>query len=217
MSGGATSEGNGITEGDRERIREFVETPPDKRVPSILVPDKAPNGNGRSVGVTAQTCVTIRRTMAEAETVREVMEGYPDTHTSEIMKHAYGECSHNHEVPATASPQIKPRECRLFRERYAAGYSVAEIASEFYRADNTITRHIFGRCSHPNDPRPATVSEVRPADCDRLRATYRGNDKVTVNAASTAMGIRPEVSAVHLFGYCSCSGSVEPAREGETW
>lgn len=210
----------GLTDDDYERIRAFARLDPEDRDPALLVPEGV-EGDGNnphsSRGVTVQKCITIRRRMGEADTVREVMEDYPDKHTSEIMKHAYGECNHSHEVPATASPQIKVRECRLFRERYAAGYSVAEISKEFYRADNTVTRHIFGRCSHENHPRPASVSDVEGWECSRLRTTYIGNDKVDVHAAATAMGLRVEVAATHLFGYCECGGEVQPAEEVEEW
>lgn len=211
-------EATGLTEDDYERLREFAALDPDERDPAILIPE----GNGQAphskrTGISAQKCITIRRRMAEADTVRDVMENYPDKHTSEIMKHAYGECSHSHEVPATASPQIKPRECRLFRERYAAGYSVSEISKEFYRADNTVTRHIFGRCSHENRPRPSSVSDVEEWECSRLRTTYVGNDKVDVDAAATAMGLRVEVAATHLFGYCDCEGEVSAAEAVEEW
>lgn len=212
----------GLTEGDYERIREFAALDPEDRDPALLVPDRSEvkrNGQGphSSRGVTAQMCITMRRRMSEAETVREVMDEYPDKHTSEVMKHVYGECHHTHEVPATASPQIKDYECRLFRERYAAGYGVSEISDEFYRADNTVTRHIFGRCSHPNRPRPASLSDVEEWECRRLRETYIGNEKVGVHEAATAMGLRPEVAASHLFGYCECEGEADPAEVVEEW
>lgn len=223
MSGddGSGQSGEGLTDDDYERIKTFSETDPDDRDPAQLIPTGDYGTNGEephpSHGLTVQKCITVRRDMSEADTVREVMEDYPDKHTSEIMKHAYGECNHSHGVPATASPQIKTRECRLFRERYAAGSSVSEISSEFYRADNTVTRHIFGRCSHPNVPRPASVSDVDGWECSRIRETYIGNDKVGVEAAATAMGLRVEVAATHLFGYCECEAAV-PAAEGvEEW
>lgn len=219
-------ESHGLTDDELERIREFAETDPDKRSPSQLVPDDAkgpraensPAANGGTrTGTTAQTCITMRRRMREAETVREVMEDYPSTHTSEVMRHVYGECEHSHGVAPTASPQIGEEECSEFRAHYSEGNEVSEIADEFYRSDNTVTRHIFGRCSHASDPRRTSVSMVRTWECERLRRTYTGNEKVSVEGAATAMRLRPEVAATHLFGYCECENDADPAAEVEEW
>lgn len=213
---------HGLTEGDRERIRAFLEKDEGDRDPNDLVPDRPADenessGTGDVRGTAAGTCRDMRRRMSDATTVREVMDDYPDKTTSEVMRHVYGDCGHVHDTPPTASPQIGVRECRLFRERYAAGYDVSEISDEFYRADNTVTRHIFGRCSHPNNPRPASVSEVGAEECGRLRRTYVGNEKVSVEGAATAMGLRPEVAGFHLSGYCSCENDASPAAEVEEW
>lgn len=218
-------ESHGLTEDELDRIREFARLDEEDRSPSILVPDDAPGpraengaGNGGTrTGATAQTCITMRERMREAETVREVMEDYPRTHTSEVMRHVYGECEHSHGVAPTASPQIGEEECRKFREHYAEGNEVSEIADTFYRSDNTVTRHIFGRCSHPGDPRTTSVSMVLSWECDRLRRTYTGNEKVSVAGAATAMRLRPEVAATHMFGYCDCEGDEDPAGQVEEW
>lgn len=206
----------GLTDDDYERIAEFARKDPDDRNPADLLPEGAAE-NGTSTRTSATRCKRIRRSMSEADTVREVMEGYPGTTTSEVMRHAYGDCSHAHEIPPTASPQIGPVECRTFRERFTAGYSVAEIADEFYRSDNTVTRHIFGRCSHANDPRRLSVSEVPEEECSRLRGLYKGNENVDVEGAATAMSLRLEVAATHLFGYCECERGHVPAEEVEEW
>jgi len=222
----AEGESPGLTDDELERIRKFARLDEDERSPSILVPDDAPgpraeNGaranGGTRTGATAQTCITMRERMREAETVREVMEDYPSTHTSEVMRHVYGECEHSHSVAPTASPQIGEEECRKFREHYAEGNEVSEIADTFYRSDNTVTRHIFGRCSHAADPRTTSVSMVLSWECDRLRRTYTGNEKVSVAGAATAMRLRAEVAATHLFGYCECEGDEDPAGQVEEW
>lgn len=221
----AEGESPGLTEDELDRIREFARLDEDERSPSILVPDdahgpRAENGNGAGgtrTGATAQTCITMRERMREAETVREVMEDYPSTHTSEVMRHVYGECDHRHEVAPTASPQIGEEECSEFRAHYAERNEVSEIADTFYRSDNTVTRHIFGRCSHDSDPRTTSVSMVRTWECDRLRGTYTGNEKVSVEGAATAMRLRAEVAATHLFGYCGCEGDEDPATRVEEW
>lgn len=218
-------ESHGLTEDDLDRIREFARLDEDERSPSILVPDDAtgPRGEnatangGRSSGPPAETCRTMRRRMRAAETVREVMEDYPQTHTSEVMRHVYGECDHAHGVPATASPQIGVEECSEFRAHYSEGNAVSEISDTFYRSDNTVTRHIFGRCSHPSDPRTVSLSMVRTWECDRLRRTYTRNGKVSVGGAATAMRLRPEVAATHLFGYCGCEGDEDPAARVAEW
>jgi len=206
----------GLSEEDYERIAEFARKDPGDRNPNDLLPEGAPE-NGTSTGTAPTTCKRIRRSMSEADTVREVMEGYPGTTTSEVMRHAYGECSHDHGIPPTASPKIGTVECRTFRERSTAGYSVAEIADEFYRSDNTVTRHIFGRCSHDRNPRRLSDSEVPEEECSRLRGTYKGNGNVDVDAAATAMSLRLEVAATHLFGYCECERGHVPAEEVEEW
>jgi hypothetical protein len=216
------ADGSGLSEDDFRRISAFADKDPDDRDPSQLVPNAgagrpAAARSARDHGVSARRCKTMRRRMRDAETVQEVMEEYPETHTSEVMKHVYGDCPHSHEEPATASPQIGKRECRLFRERYAAGCDVEEISTEFYRADNTVTRHIFGRCSHENTPRPLSVSAVAASTCRRLRETYVGNPKVNVSGAATATGLRAEVAATHLFGYCSCDVETDAADHVETW
>jgi len=208
--------GAGLSDDDYDRIAEFARKDPADRNPNDLLPDGAVE-NGTSTGTSASACKRIRRSMSEATTVREVMEGYPETTTSEVMRHAYGECSHVHEIPPTASPQIGTVECRTFRERFTAGYSVAEIAEEFYRSDNTVTRHIFGRCSHDNNPRRLSISEVEEEECSRLRGLYKGNENVDVFGAATAMSLRVEVAATHLFGYCECERGHVPAEEVEEW
>jgi len=217
----------GLSEDDYERIRAFARMDPGDRSPADLCPDEPQaraNGEGEestssrdTSRVQPSTCRNMRNRMREAETVREVMENYPQTHTSEVMRHVYGECKHDHEIPATASPQIAVPECRRFREYYTDGYEVSEIADEFYRSDNTVTRHIFGRCSHEPRPRSLSVSEVEAWECDRLRRTYRANDKVTVEGAATAMRLRPEVAATHLFGYCECEGDAHATTRVEEW
>ncbi|MGK7296923.1 MAG: hypothetical protein ACNS61_14055 [Candidatus Wenzhouxiangella sp. M2_3B_020] len=206
----------GLTDDDYDRIAAFARTPPEDRNPNDLLPEGA-SRNGTATSTSETTCKRIRRSMSEADTVREVMENYPGTTTSEVMRHAYGECSHDHDIPATASPQIGEVECRTFRERFTAGYSVAEIADEFYRSDNTVTRHIFGRCSHSNNPRRLSVSGVPEEECSRLRGLYKGNENVDVRGAATAMSLRVEVAATHLFGYCECEYGHVPAEEVEEW
>lgn len=77
----------GLTENDYERIEEFARKDPADRNPNDLLPDGAAE-NGTSTRTSATTCKRIRRSMSEAETVREVMEGYPEATTSEVMRHA---------------------------------------------------------------------------------------------------------------------------------
>jgi len=210
MSGDSPGRRGNLTEDDYDRIEAFASKAPEDRNPNDLLPDGAAE-TGTRTGTPASTCRRIREAMSEAETVREVMENYPARTTSEIMRHAYGDCSHEHEVPPTASPTIRVTECRIFRERFTAGYSVAEIADEFYRSENTITRHIFGRCSHENHPRSVFRDDVEPRECNRLREVYAGHANVGVHAVATAMSMRLEVAASHLFGYCSCEVETEPA------
>lgn len=211
-------DGAGLTDGDYERIRAFADLDVTDRDPDILVPEGVrTNGDAAhpSRGVPPDMCRTMRRRMSDAETVREVMEEFPQTHTSEVMKHVYGECNHDHATPPTASPQIHTDECRAFRERYASGEGVSGISDEFYRADNTVTRHIFGRCSHPPEPRPLFASDVEAWECRRLRETFRGNPNVGVEEAATAMRLRPRIAEIHLSGDCECENDAAPVETVE--
>lgn len=159
-----------------------------------------------------EDCREIRERMGEARTAREVVEEFPDKHVSEVMRHAYGNCNCEVEVAPSASPQIGPRECREFRDYYKDGYSVSEISGKFARSDNSVTRHIFGRCSHSDTPRDLSPSDVPEQDCRRLRATYNRNEKVDAYAVATALRLRREVANYHLFGLCECEHD-EPAAE----
>lgn len=220
-----------ITSEEWDRIREFANLSPEERTPAILRPgssrDPIPpeertaddeNGTGTgndsppySSGVRPKTCRAIRERMATATTAREVVEAYPSRHTCEVMRHAYGDCTHTHDTPPTASPQIGAGECQAFREEFAGGYLVSEIAEEWARSENTVTRHIYGRCSHPSTPRRLPPREVETAECDRLRRLYGRNETVGLDSVSTALRLRPEVASTHLFGYCKCGGSEPPA------
>lgn len=216
MSGDAGEEESaGITSEEWSRIREFADMDPDDRRPEDLrpeLPDESygpqedensrVSGNGSHTRKT--TCRKIRSRMATATTAREVVEAYPSKHTSEVMRHAYGECRCSHDTPPTASPQIRVPECREFREDYTDGLPVSEIADSWARSENTVTRHIFGRCSHDTHPRRRSPSEVEERECKRLRSTYTRNEKVGLNEVACSMRLRPEVAATHLFGYCSC-------------
>ena len=233
MSGGSPpdEDDGGLTEEDYRRIREFAEKDPGDRNPSDLVPDVDPQTNGdtsttasdetdetgvsrrSSSGVGRSTCKRIRERMEAATTAKELVESYPQRHTSEIMRHAYGECNCGTDYPPKASPQIKPAECREFREYYSDGYSVSEIAETFARSDNSVTRHIFGRCSHGEDPRDLSPSEVEEGECKRLRGTYNRNEKVDRYAVASAMRLRREVASYHLFGLCECEQGEPPADE----
>lgn len=222
---GDSPDGGGLTEDDYQRIEAFARKDEDDRGPADLIPDTPPASStasdetdetgvsrGSSSGMTRSTCRTIRERMGEATTAREVVEAYPQRHTSEIMRHAYGECNCGTDYPPKASPQIKSGECREFRRYYTDGYSVSEIAETFARSENSVTRHIFGRCSHGEEPRTRSPSEVEEWECKRLRSTYRDNAKVDRYAVATAMRLRREVASYHLFGFCECRHG-EPAAE----
>lgn len=220
----------GLTEEDYQRFREFAAKDPAERDPGDLVPDEpeetgdAPgetdretDENGSSTGSSGErsyhTCRSIRKRMADATTAKEVVDKYPDRHTSDVMRHAYGECKCEVDYPPKASPQIRAGECREFRDYYADGYPVAEIAETWARSDNSVTRHIFGRCSHSDRPRDLSPSEVEAWECERLRATYNRNEKVDLPAVASAMRLRREVAAYHLFGLCECDHEEPPAEE----
>lgn len=231
MSGGPedpdNENGGGLTEDDYQRIEAFARKSPDERNPSDLVPDlpEVPedtagdetdenrSSSRSSSGIGADTCRNIRERMGDATTAKEVVESYPQRHTSEIMRHAYGECNCSTDAPPRASPQITRGECREFREYYSDGYPVAEISETFARSDNSVTRHIFGRCSHGDDPRNLSPSEVEPWECKRLRETYNRNEKVDRMAVASAMRLRREVASYHLFGLCECEHREPPAEE----
>ena len=223
------NEETGLTDDELRRIEEFAQKDPGNRNPSDLVPDVDPQQNGDESEVVEderddasrrarrdeskrEGCREIRERMGEARTAREVVERFPDKHVSEVMRHAYGNCNCNTEVAPSASPQIGPRECREFRDHYRNGFSVSSIAEKFARSDNSVTRHIFGRCSHGDTPRDLSPSEVEVEDCYRLRRTYNRNEKVDAYAVATALRLRREVANYHLFGLCECEHD-EPAAE----
>ena len=226
MSGDGESS-TGLTTDEWERIETFAEMDSDERRPEDLLPDLGDEADrpsptasdetdetgvsrGSTRSETHTTCKRIRRTMAQATTAREVVESVPSKHTSEVMRHAYGDCRCNHDIPATASPQIRESECQHFRTDYSNGYSVSEIAEKWARSDNTVTRHIFGRCSHDSRPTRTSVSEVEEWVCKRLRTTYNRNPQLDVFEVATAMKLRVKVASTHLFGYCSCEHGEPP-------
>lgn len=192
-----------ITASEWKRIQLFAATAADDRDPDLLVPENEdPVGTATHSGatnpVTAERCRRIRRRMRDAVTVREVVGEYPQLHRSEIFRHAYGDCGHAHGTPATASPQIRRDECHAMRGAFSEGYYVSEIADEWHRAENTVTRHVFGRCSHDCDARAASPSQVSEGQADRLVRTVRENEQVGVEEVATAMRLRPEVVATIL-------------------
>jgi hypothetical protein len=222
------------------RIGVFSILPASDRDPSILVPtgngstggrdyypdagdgdesdgkDPDPRPRRTTDGVTAAECGEIRDRMNDALTAREVVEDYPDLHTSKVMRHAYGECNHSEDAvdaPPTASPQIGPDECHAMRDDYRQGNAVSTVAKEWARSENTVTRHIFGRCSHDSRPRDTSPSRVRVRECERLRRTFEGNEKVGVREVACAMRLRKEVAATHLFDYCRHYGNDPPEED----
>jgi len=223
---GADGEWSALSDEDK-RIAVFSMLPVEERDPSILVPNgtrtrtngTGPTGSRRSDrttadGMTAATCAEIRDHMNDALTAREVVENYSEFHTSKIMRHAYGECNHDSvDVPATASPQIGPDECLSMRDDHRRGDAVATIASTWARSENTVTRHIFGRCSHDARPREVSPSRVDVRECERIRRSFEGNRKVSVREVACAMRLRREVVATHLFGYCRHIGNDPPRVE----
>jgi hypothetical protein len=220
---GDPEEWSGLSDEDK-RIEVFSITPVDNRDPSMLVPPGSSSGSGThnprgltaensttADGLTASTCADIRVTMNDALTAREVVESYPDLHTSKIMRHAYGECNHDSvDVPATASPQIGPDECLAMRDDYRQGDPVATVAETWARSENTVTRHIFGRCSHDCLPRDISPTQVGVRKCEIIRETFAGNPKVSVREVACAMRLRKEVVATHLFNYCRHAGDKSP-------
>jgi len=221
-----------------KRIAVFSRLPAADRDPSILVPNGNGTAGGRDYypdaadgdesdgkdtdprtrrttdGVTAAECGEIRDRMNDALTAREVVEEHSEFHTSKIMRHAYGECNHDSvDVPATASPQIGPDECLSMRDDHRRGDAVATIASTWARSENTVTRHIFGRCSHDARPREVSPSRVDVRECERIRRSFEGNRKVSVREVACAMRLRREVVATHLFGYCRHIGNDPPRVE----
>lgn len=207
--------GDALTARDRRQIREFVSSPPSERSPDDLVPDGDDRENtageredtgtrGQRGGLTPSECRDIRESVREASSVREVASNYPGTHASELMRHARGECSCPVETPTTTSPKVQSPECRDLREAYLSGDSPTEIEREFSRSDNTVMRHVFGRCNHDSDPRDLSPSEVPARLCNRLRGAYRKSEKVTVEQTAVAVRLRPEVTRYHLLGFCSC-------------
>lgn len=220
--GGDLSEEEWTDMSDEERrIALFTMLPIPERDPAILVPTGSggrdpggsdPENHTTADGMDGSTCAEIRETMNDALTAREVVENYPTVHTSKIMRHAYGECNHTIDTPATASPQIGPDECLSMRDDYRQGDRVGGIAETWARSENTVTRHIFGRCSHDSRPRDVSPSRVAVEECDRIRRTYAGNEKVSVREVACATRLRREVVATHLFGYCR-HGDEDPGRE----
>lgn len=178
------------------RIQAFASTPAHERDPDLLLPDaEATPASTATNPVTAERCRRIRRTMSEAVTVREVVAEFPRLHRSEIFRHAYGDCAHDHATPATASPQLRREECHAMRQAFAEGLCVSEIAEEWSRAENTTNRHVFGRCSHGSVPRSVSPSEIPDSDAERLVSTVEANGQVGVAEIACAMRLRPEVAA----------------------
>lgn len=185
-----------------KRIQTFSATDENDRSPDMLLPEDEPDGtpvHGHATNpVTAERCRRIRRRMSSAITVREVVGEFPQLHRSEIFRHAYGDCGHSHATPATASPQIRRGECHTMREAFVEGATISEVADEWFRAENTVTRHVFGRCSHDRDPRDLSPSRVPEAERARLCRTVRENSKVDLLDAAAAFRLRPEVVATVL-------------------
>lgn len=191
-----------ITTDDWKRIQEFAATEEDDRTPDLLLPDEDPAGtrthSGATNPVTGERCRRIRRRMRDATTVREVVAELRKLHRSEIFRHAYGDCGHDHETPPTASPQLRRCECHAMRASFAEGATVSEIADEWFRAENTVTRHVFGRCSHDRTPRPLSPSDVSCDEVTRIRRMLRENEQVGVEEVAAALRLRPEVVATVL-------------------
>lgn len=191
-----------ISPAEWKRIQAFTATAEGDRSPDMLLPENDPDGtpvHGHATNpVTAERCRRIRRRMSEAVTVREVVGEFPQLHRSEIFRHAYGDCGHFHTTPATASPQIRRGECHAMRAAFVEGATISEVADEWFRAENTVTRHVFGRCSHDRNPRQLSPSSVPADERARLCRTYRENAQVDVEDVAAAFRLRPEVAATVL-------------------
>lgn len=194
-----------ITADEWKRIQRFAATEEGDRRPDLLVPEGedptgTPTHSGATNPVTAERCRRIRRRMRNATTVREVVGEFPKLHRSEIFRHAYGDCGHTHDIPPTASPQLRRRECYAMREAFVEGGTVSEISDEWLRAENTTNRHIFGRCSHDRNPRPLSPSAVPETERTRIVETVAGNKQVGVEDIAAAMRLPRHTVWVVLHG-----------------
>jgi DNA-binding NarL/FixJ family response regulator len=125
----------GITDTDRERIREFLQTPQ---------------------RMSPETCAKVRQRAHDGDTPIEMADDDTEIQWSAgtIRHHARGDCSHKIDTTPVASPPrhthppLTAEECARIRRRRAAGVEVPTIADEMDCGASTINTHANGRCSH---------------------------------------------------------------------
>lgn len=206
--------GDGFTDEERRRIDELAARPHftvddakaivrmasvdrHDRDPSMLVHRETTHS---ADSITESDCKQIRRAMKQAESAREVINVYPQTHPSVIYRHAQGRCNHDHDVEPTTSPRIKPDECYKIRRAFATGDDVDDLINDFHRSQNTIMRHLFGTCDH--DLSNYKRESVTETECRRLRRLYATEADLRVDDLAVAFLISKGAVHYHLMGKC---------------
>lgn len=189
-----------FSDADARAIVRFATIDPDDRDPDMLIPADADDPDNAD-GITADECKRIRRGMADADRPTEVVDDFPDRHSSVIWRHAQGRCNHDPGVAPTTSPRIKAKECHAMRRAFAHGDEIGELLSDFSRSQNAVVKHVFGRCDH--DLSGFARDETMQHECNRMRVVYSMNTNITVTDISAAFTLSRGAAHAHLRGDCS--------------
>jgi hypothetical protein len=210
------TDGTSFTKDEVERVVRFARLPRSERDPSYLrnandskaahggtpaSPTDGPNGSGTEPEPSRDPdCADIRRAMRDADRVTDVVEAFPDKHTSAIFRHAEGRCTCDGgvDVDPTTSPRVGEDECSEMRESYRNGKSRSTVQDEFRRSSNAVNKHIFGRCDHAEKWSGITADE-----CADLRKYYKQDPELSVKELTTAYDSSKSTVHKHLRGRCT--------------
>lgn len=195
------SDREAFSNADARTIVRFAHLPEAERDPDMLVHRDGADEPDNLDGITSDECKQIRRRMADADRPSDVVDDYPDRHSSEIWRHAQGRCNHDHGVGATTSPRVQAKECHAMRRAFTQDDEIDDILTDFSRSQNAVVKHVFGRCDH--DLSHYERGTVPKRECNRMRIAYSMNTNITVSDLSAAFTLSRGATHAHLRGDCS--------------
>jgi hypothetical protein len=199
---------------DADRTKDVVDTYPDLH-PSVVFrhatggcAHDTPVDATTSPRITRSECRGLRETFREGASVDDLRDEFYRS-SNAVNRHVFGRC--DHDFPNDyGRDELGAETCARIRRTYRRNDSVtiADVARACLVGTGTAHRHATGACGHgdvdvapaePNAPGP-----IEKAECDRLRARYRGG----VPVAALAGDMERDESSIrrHVFGRCLHGG-----------
>lgn len=176
----------------------------------------------RNREISAEECAQIRREYSFSGGFSPLEETF-GVDREQLRDHLYGNCSHDLDVDPTVPPveqRVSVDECRSFRERINEGKTIVELADQFERKRQTITRHVTGECEHSLNVPTVDKNEtyirdrISPANCTELRERFHRREDGDVQEFVTDTDFSYPAVLRHLNGQCG-HDIAAPRRETE--